>query len=172
MSSVRRDTQCVTTGLAAGYQSGMKNIGPMGISNPRDDLKATIAPIASTLSGDLAALLAAVLDGRKKKTLDRLSKALSEAVPLLLERAIEGELLANGDAHERRSRLVAVLRARETPVKLPQTKSAGKLPGDTADESKDWMSDNAVAQLLNVSLAHVKELSQGGKLGRVHTKVV
>jgi hypothetical protein len=155
--------------MTAKRKSEMKNIESRGISNPRDDLKTTLAPIAVALSEELAALLAAVLDGRKKKTLDRLSQALSEAVPSLLERAIEDELLASGDARERRARFVAALRGRETPAKLPQTKSAGKIPGHAADENKDWMSADAVAELLNVSLAHVKKLSQGGKLGHVDT---
>jgi hypothetical protein len=113
-------------------------------------------------------LLAAVLDGRKKQTFDRLSQALSEAVPSLLKRANEDELLASGDAaRERWARLLAALRGRETPPKLPQTKSPGKRPGLATDESNDWMSADAAAQLLNVSQAHVKKLSQGGKLSHV-----
>jgi hypothetical protein len=155
--------------MATTRKSEGRVIAQKEISHPRDDLKAALEPVATALTEELAALLAAVLDGRKKKTLDRLSQALSQAVPSLLGRVIEDELLASGDTRERRARFVAALRRRETPAKLPQTKSAGKMPGHAADENKDWMSVDAVAQLLNVSPAHVKKLSQGGKLGHVDT---
>ncbi|MFL9862180.1 hypothetical protein PQR72_41785 [Paraburkholderia madseniana] len=53
--------------MAAKRKSGMKNIVPTGISFPGDDLKQALKPIATALSEELAALLAAVMDGRKKK---------------------------------------------------------------------------------------------------------
>jgi hypothetical protein len=71
-------------------------INPSGLPSPRDYLKPALAPLATALTEELAALLAAALDGRKKKTLGRLSQALSDAVPELLQRAFEHELLANG----------------------------------------------------------------------------
>src|SRR5258708_26312337 len=91
-------------------------IDPSGFPSPRDYLKPALAPIATALTEELAALLAAALDGRKKKTLDRLSQALSDAVPELLVRAFEHELLVNGVvAFERRTTLVAALSAGDTP---------------------------------------------------------
>jgi hypothetical protein len=154
--------------VVAKRKSEMKNIVPPGISIPGDDLKQALKPIATALSEELAALLAAVMDVRKKKTLDRLSQALGDALPALLQRVIEDDLLADSDAaRERRATLVAALRAPEMPARPQQTKSAGKRPGLAADESNDWMSADAAARLLNVSSARVKKLSQDGKLGHV-----
>ncbi|NPT56341.1 hypothetical protein [Paraburkholderia elongata] len=156
--------------MAAKRKSKVKDIASTGISISGDDLKQALKPIATALSEELAALLAAVMDGRKKKTLDRLSQALSEAVPSLLQRVIEDDLLADSDAdRERRATLVAALRAREMPARLQQAKSARQGPAHGADDSTDWMSADAVARLLNVSPAHVKKLSQDGKLGDVDT---
>lgn len=156
--------------MAAKRKSEVKNIAPAGISNPGDDLKQALKPIATALSEELAALLAAVMDGRKKKTLDRLSQALGEALPALLQRVIEDDVLADSDAaRERRATLVAALRAPEMPARPQQTKSARQIPAHGADDSADWMSADAVARLLNVSPAHVKKLSQAGKLGDIDT---
>jgi hypothetical protein len=90
---------------------------PIGVSEPAPEyLKPALAPIATALTEELAALLAAALDGRKKKTLDRLSQALSDAVPELLQRAFEHELLADSVvALERRATLVAALSAVTRP---------------------------------------------------------
>ena len=105
------------------------------------------------------------LDGRKKKTLDRLSQALSEAVPTLLQRTIEDELLASGDiARERRATFATALKQRGAPANLRQTNATGKRPRLEADESDDWMSTDTAAQPLNLSPAQVKKLSQDGKL--------
>ena len=154
--------------MAAKRKSVVKNIAPKGISIPGDDLKQALKPIATALSEELAALLAAVMDGRKKKTLDRLSQALGEALPTLLQRVIEDDLLAASDAaREHRATLVAALRAREMPATPQQTKSARQIPAHGADDGTDWMSADAVARLLNVSPAQLKKLSQDGKLGDV-----
>jgi hypothetical protein len=156
------------TYMAAKRKSEGKRISPRDTSRPSDDLKAAIEPVATALTEELAALLAAVLDGRKKKTLDRLSQALSEAVPMLLQRTIEDELLASGDiARERRARFATVLRGRETPANLPQANATGKRRRLEADEDDDWMSTDAAAQLLNLSPNEVKKLLQDGKLGDV-----
>jgi len=89
---------------------------PSEFPSPSDYLKPALAPVAAALTEELAALLAAALDGRRKKTLDRLSQALSDAVPELLQRAFEHELLANSVvALERRATLVAALSAGDTP---------------------------------------------------------
>ena len=155
--------------MAAKRKSEMKNIAPAGISNP-GDLKQALRPIAAALSEELAALLAAVMDGRKKKTLDRLSQALGDALPTLLQRVIEDDLLADRDAaRESRATLVAALRAPEMPARPQQTKSARQIPAHGADDGTDWMSADAVARLLNVSPAQLKKLSQDGKLGDIDT---
>jgi hypothetical protein len=101
-----------------------------------------------------------------RKTLDRLSQALSEAVPSLLQRAIQDELLAGGDnARKRRHKLVTALRAGETSANFPQVSATGKRRTVAAEESDDWMSTDAAAQLLNLSPNKVKKLLQDGKLG-------
>jgi hypothetical protein len=152
--------------MAAKRKSGGKHIAPRETSRPSDDLRAAIEPVATALTEELAALLAAVLDGRKK--LDRLSQALSEAVPALLQRTIEDELLASSDiARERRVRFATALRGRETPATLPQGNAIGKRRSLEADEGSDWMSTDAAAQLLNLSPDEVKRLLQDGKLGDV-----
>jgi hypothetical protein len=134
-------------------------------ASARDDLKASLAPIATALTEELAALLAAVLDGRKRKTLERLSQALSDAVPELLQRAVEHELLAGGEvASERRATLLAALRAGETPQRGTSFK---RMPILETDGSSDWLSAESVAKLLNVSSAQVKKLAKAGKLGEV-----
>ncbi len=156
--------------MVAKRKSEMKNLVPTEISIPGDDLKQALKPIATALSEELAALLAAVMDGRKKKTLDRLSQALGDALPTLLQRVIEDDLLADSDvAREHRATLIGALRAREMPASLQQTKSARQGPARGVDDSADWMSADAVGRLLNVSPAHVKKLSQDGKLGDVDT---
>jgi hypothetical protein len=128
-------------------------INPSGFPNPCDDLNPALAPVATALTEELAALLAAVLDGRKRKTLDRLSQALSDAVPELLQRAFEHELLVGGQAaSERRAMLVAALSTAETPQRVTSSK---QMPGVDTDVSSDWLSAEAVAKLLNVSPAHV-----------------
>ena len=102
--------------MAAKRKSASKGVNPSEFPSPRDYLKPALAPVAAALTEELAALLAAALDGRKKKTLDRLSQALSDAVPELLQRAFEHELLANSVvASERRATLVAALSAVDTP---------------------------------------------------------
>src|SRR5258708_31471605 len=102
--------------MAAKRKSALKRIDPSRFPSPRDYLKPALAPIATALTEELAALLAAALDGRKKKTLDRLSQALSDAVPELLVRAFEHELLVNGGvAFERRTTLVAAFSAGDQP---------------------------------------------------------
>ena len=102
--------------MAAKRKSASKGVNPSEFPSPRDYLKPALAPVAAALTEELAALLAAALDGRKKKTLDRLSQALSDAVPELLQRAFEHELLANSVvALERRATLVAALSAGDTP---------------------------------------------------------
>jgi hypothetical protein len=111
--------------------------------------------------------LAAVLDGRKRKTLDRLSQALSDAVPELLQRAFEHDLLAGGQAaSEHRAMLVAALSTAETPQRVT---SSRQMPGVDTDVSSDWLSAEAVAKLLNVSSAHVRKLAKAGELGKVDT---
>jgi hypothetical protein len=103
--------------MAAKRKSTSKSINPPEFQVPYDHLKPALAPIAIALTEELAALLAAALDGRKKKTLDRLSQALSDAIPELLQRAFEHELLAKGDvASERRATLVAALSASNMPL--------------------------------------------------------
>lgn len=154
--------------MAAKHKSGKRSIAPAETSRASNELKAVIEPVATALTEELAALLAAVLDGRKKKTLDRLSLALSEAIPTLLQRTIEDELFAGDDiAVERRARLTAILRRSEAPLNLPQANGTGKRSRLGADEDNEWMSTDAAAQLLNLPLADVKALSRDGKLGHV-----
>lgn len=151
--------------MAAKSKSASKSINLPGFPSPRDDLKPALAPIATALTEELAALLAAVLDGRKRKTLDRLSQALSDAVPELLQRAFEHELLAGGKAaSERRAMLVAALSTAETSQLVT---SSRQVPGVDTDGSSDWLSAESVAKLLNVSSAHVKKLAKAGELGEV-----
>jgi hypothetical protein len=151
--------------MAAKRKSVLRSINPSGIPTLRDDLKPELAPIAIALTEELAALLATVLDDGRKQTLDRLSQALSDAVPELLQRAFEQELLAGGKpASERRASLVAVLRASEVPVHIT---SARQTPA--ADESTDYLSAKPVAKLRNVSTAHVKKLAKAGGLGELDT---
>jgi hypothetical protein len=153
--------------MAAKRMSSSKSINPSGFPGPRDDLKPALAPIATALTEELAALLAAVLDGRKRKTLDRLSQALSDAVPELLQRAFEHELLADGVvASEHRAKLVAALSAGNTPQRRT---SSRQMPINSTDGSSDWLSAESVAKLLNVSSAHVKKLAKAGELGEVDT---
>jgi hypothetical protein len=152
--------------MAAKRKSASKSINPSGFPSPRDYLKPALAPIAIALTEELAALLAAALDGRKKKTLDRLSQALSDAIPELLQRAFEHELLANGVvASERRATLVAALSADDTPRR--RVSSSRQIPINDTDESLDWLSAASVAKLLNVSSARVKQLAKAGELGEV-----
>jgi hypothetical protein len=152
--------------MAAKRKSASKSINPSGFPSPRDYLKPALAPIAIALTEELAALLAAALDGRKKKTLDRLSQALSDAIPELLQRAFEHELLANGVvASERRATLVAALSVGDTPQR--RASSSRQIPINDTDESSDWLSAASVAKLLNVSSARVKQLAKAGELGEV-----
>ena len=153
--------------MAAKRKSASKSIDPSGFPSPRDYLNPALAPIATALTEELAALLAAALDGRKKKTLDRLSQALSDAVPELLQRAFEHELLANGVvASERRATLVAALSAGDKPQRKA---SAEQMPINDRDGNPDWLSAESVAKLLNVSSARVKQLAKAGELGEVDT---
>src|SRR5258708_28967457 len=153
--------------MAAKRKSALKRIDPSRFPSPRDYLKPALAPIATALAEELAALLAAALDGRKKKTLDRLSQALSDAVPELLQRAFEHELLANGVvASERRATLVAALSAGDTPQRRT---SAEQMPINDRDGNSDWLPAESVANFLNVSSARVKQLAKAGELGEVDT---
>jgi hypothetical protein len=151
--------------MAAKRRSASKSINPSAFPSARDHLKPALAPIAIALTEELAALLATALDGRKKKTLDRLSQALSDAVPELLQRAFEHELLANGVvASERRATLVAALSAGDTSQRRTSSK---QIPINDTDESSDWLSGESVAKLLNVSSARVKQLAKAGELGEI-----
>jgi uncharacterized protein (DUF2267 family) len=97
--------------MAPKRKSELTSINPSRIATLRDDLKTELAPIATALAEELAAQLAAVLEDGRKQTLDRLSQALSDAVPEFLLRVFEQEVLAGGTlASERRASLVAVLR--------------------------------------------------------------
>ena len=80
--------------MAAKRNSALKSINLLGNAPLRDGLKAELAPIATALTEELAALLATVLEDGRKQTLDCVSQALSDAVPELLQRAFEQELLA------------------------------------------------------------------------------
>jgi hypothetical protein len=147
--------------MAAKRKSASKGVNPSEFPSPRDYLKPALAPVAAALTEELAALLAAALDGRKKRTLDRLSQALSDAVPELLQRAFEHELLANGVvASERRATLVAALSAGDAPQRRT---SSRQIPINDTDESSDWLSAESVAKLLNVSTARVKQLAKAGE---------
>jgi hypothetical protein len=109
--------------MVAKRKSALRSINTSGIPTLRDDLKPELASIAAALTEELAALVATVLDDGRKQTLDCLSQAFSDAVPELLQRAFEQELLAGGkSAAERRASLVAVLRASDSP--LPRTSPA------------------------------------------------
>ena len=153
--------------MAAKRKSALRSINPSGIPTLRDDLKPELASIATALTEELAALLATVLDDGRKQTLDRLSQALSDAVPELLQRAFEQELLAGGKpASERRAMLVAALSTAETSQRVT---SSRQKPGVDTDGSSDWLSAEAVAKLLNVSSAHVRKLAKAGELGEVDT---
>lgn len=145
-------------------KSASKSSPPTGVHGAKNGLEHALGPVATVLTEELAALLAAVLDGRKKKTLDRLSQALSQAMPELLQRAFNDQLLASGAATERRSALAARMGAGEMPEHRPST---GPTPVPAADENSDWMSAAAVAKLLDVSPASVKKLARAGKLGEV-----
>jgi hypothetical protein len=121
--------------MAAKRKSASKSINPSGFPSPRDYLKPALAPIATALTEELAALLAAALDGRKKKTLDRLSQALSDAVPELLQRAFEHELLANGVvASERRATLVAALSEGDKPQRRASSRQTLINGGDGSSD--------------------------------------
>ncbi|MGF6634138.1 hypothetical protein OKW39_001289 [Paraburkholderia sp. MM6662-R1] len=98
--------------MAAKRKSALRSITPSGIPTLREDLKTQLAPIATALTEELAALLTAALDDGRKQTLDRLSQALSDAVPEFLLEAFEQKMLAAGkSASECRPSLVAVRRA-------------------------------------------------------------
>ncbi|MFL9906859.1 hypothetical protein [Paraburkholderia sp. RL17-337-BIB-A] len=149
--------------MVAKRKSALKSINLSGNTPLRDDLKPELAPIATALTEELAALLATVLDDGRKQTLDHLSQALSDAVPELLQRAFEQELLAGGkSASERRASLVAVLRAREVPVHMTSTRQT-----HATDESTDCLSAKPAAKLRSVSSAHVKKLARAGGLGKL-----
>ncbi|MFM0630459.1 hypothetical protein [Paraburkholderia xenovorans] len=151
--------------MAAKRKSALRSINPSGIPTLRDDLKTEFASIATALTEELAALLATVLDDGRKQTLDCLSQALSDAVPELLQRAFEQELLAGGKpASERRASLVAVLRASEPPLHKIST---GQMR--PTDESTDCLSAMPVLKLRNLSSAHVKKLAKAGGLGELDT---
>jgi hypothetical protein len=138
-------------------------------SGSSDDMRPVITSLATTLTEELAALLAAVLDGRKKKTLDRLSQALSEAMPTLLSRTIENELLADTTtAHERRVRFSAALARLEIPVVARKANTAHEQSKHGIDDT-DWMSMDAAAQFLNLSSEALMKLVRNGKLGDVDT---
>jgi hypothetical protein len=152
--------------MVAKRKSALKSINLSGNTPLRDDLKPELAPIATALTEELAALLATVLDEGRKQTLDRLSQALSDAVPELLQRAFEQELLAGGEsASERRATLVAVLRASEAPLHKISTRQMR--PDE--DGSTDCLSVKPVAKLRSVSSAHVKKLAKAGGLGELDT---
>ncbi|MEA3094588.1 MAG: hypothetical protein QOJ04_5930 [Caballeronia sp.] len=124
--------------MAAKRKSASKSINPSGVPSPRDYLKPALAPIATALTEELAAVLAAALDGRKKRTLDRLSQALSDVVPELLQRAFEHEMFANGVvAAKRRATLVAALSAGDTPQRRA---SSRQMPINGGDGTSDWLS--------------------------------
>jgi hypothetical protein len=109
--------------MAAKRKSGLKSINPLGIPAIRDSLKPELAPVAIALTEELAALLATVLDDGRKQTLDRVSQALSDAVPELLRRAFEHELPACGKpASERPESLVATFRASNVPVHMTSSR--------------------------------------------------
>ncbi|MFL9898930.1 hypothetical protein PQR71_12335 [Paraburkholderia fungorum] len=98
--------------MAAKRKSAVRTISPSGTPTPLDNLQTHLAPISIALTEELAALLATVLDDGRKETFDRLSQALSDAVPEFLQRAFEQELLAGGkSASKFRASFVAVLRA-------------------------------------------------------------
>lgn len=147
--------------MVAKRKPALKSINLSGNTPLRDDLKPELAPIATALTEELAALLATVLDDGRKQTLDHLSQALSDAVPELLQRAFEQELLAGGkSASERRASLVAVLRAREVPVHMTSTRQTR-----ATDENTDCLSAKPVAKFRSVSTAHVKKFAKAGELG-------
>ncbi|KAA1005363.1 hypothetical protein FVF58_29545 [Paraburkholderia panacisoli] len=103
--------------MAAKRKSALRSITPSETRTLLDDLKSQLAPISTALTEELAALLAAVLDDGRKQTLDRLSQALSDAVPEFLQRAFEEELLASGkSSSDYRALLAAVLPASEALV--------------------------------------------------------
>jgi hypothetical protein len=86
------------------------------------------------------------------------ASALSQAVPTLLQRAIEVE---------RRAKFATASRGGEMPENLPQANATGKRRKLVADEDNDWVSTDAAAQLLNLSPARVRELLEQGELGDV-----
>lgn len=53
-------------------KSASKSSPPLRVQGSRNGLTHALEPVATVLAEELAALLAAVLDGRKKRTLDRL----------------------------------------------------------------------------------------------------
>jgi CheY-like chemotaxis protein len=125
--------------MAAKRKSALRSIGPSGIPTPLDDLKTQLASISTALTEELAALLATVLDDGRKETFDRLSQALSDAVPEFLQRAFEQELLASGkSASKCRASFVAVLRAthkqtratseKETQIVLSAVSATARTP--------------------------------------------
>jgi hypothetical protein len=147
--------------MAAKRKSALRSINPSGIPTLRDDLKPQLAPIATALTEELAALLATVLDAGRKQMLDRLSQALSDAVPELLQPAFEQKLLAGGKpASECRASLVAALRASEVPVHMTSTRQTR-----ATDESTGWQPAEPVGKFQSVSTAHVKNLAKASELG-------
>jgi hypothetical protein len=103
--------------VAEKRKTALRSIRPLGTPTPLDDFKTQLAPIATALTEELAALLATVLDDGRKQTLDCLSQALSDAVPEFLQRAFEQEWLAGGKSpSECQASLVAILRASEAPM--------------------------------------------------------
>ena len=128
--------------MAAKRKSALNGINLSEIPGPSDGLGAALAPVATALAEELAVLLAAVLDGRKKRTLDRLSQTLSDAVPELLRRAVEQELLAGGETDsERCVTLVAALHAAATAARKM---SVGQTSGADAEGGTDWLSTGPV----------------------------
>ena len=146
--------------MAAKRKSASKSIDLSGNPPLRDDLKPELAPIATALTEELAALLATVLDDGRKQTLDRVSQALSDAVPELLQRAFEQELLTGGkSASERRASLVAVLRASEAPL---HRTSPWQTRATDEDGSTEAQTGCRQTKLLSVSTAHVKKFAKTG----------
>jgi len=62
--------------MTAKRKSAATSNGPPAVPDLADGLELALAPVATAMGEELAGLLAAVLDGRKLKTRDRLADSL------------------------------------------------------------------------------------------------
>jgi hypothetical protein len=156
--------------MTAKRKSASKSTEPPAVPDLADGLKLALAPVATALGEELAGLLAAVLDGRKLKTRDRLAEALNQALPEALSKAFMQELLSSdSDARARRGTLMYLLSAVDVPSSPLRPKLNAPVESSpvatAADDAR--VSGAEVAKLLHLSPSYVRKLATAGKLGDV-----